>query len=621
VENSTSEDDTQLQSAMEYMNIQPGTKSKTSIARTPGAKPIDFDPIATALRGVRNTGLDYYLSNELSTSRQALSENIKIVDQNPEVKEIATDLKKIYNEAVGNVIGSTMSTNVVGGRILDVSRRIGYYSTLASIPRAGAELLSNLAFTSMSNPLESYAGITKYSKYSFNEAGRLVVQNTGAETGTKLYNDEQLGGSKADQQGVQRGKTQTKRTVSEASVIGDKLSRYVFLDKVGRGVEKIGEYLISTPDQMISRPLWFGSFAREFKAQTGNEVDFEKIAANDTDYMEKNSDAIKKARQKADVNVTRAATNNSPFSGVLKNQISDQDGAMRNWYRTMNAYMSRFSLNEYATARQAIASMVGKGQMSQIQGAGTLAGVLTRMSMYVMLYRGLSKMFFGLMGVGDEEDENEEELSTTITRQTVGAAVSLLSRGMSGNVPMYIPNMGIEQINEEYGYEFGLRDTEEFNPYTQSLIFSAMNKDAFNRNPYKQIIINVSGPFMPQTKAIMRQLEAFQRSQNNKTQESREKNLKELISLQTALEWGNAFGKVPFYRDIRAGLMAEKYKKEPDEIQPFNLKELKEFDPKGYEKLMKEQERIKNSPKYKKQEAQLKKQEAQLKKQEERLNR
>ena len=50
----------------------------------------------------------------------------------------------------------------------------------------------------------------------------------------------------------------------------------------------------------------------------------------------------------------------------------------------VNSYMARFSLNEYATARQAVASLVGQGQMGTIRAAGTLAAVLTRMSLYVI---------------------------------------------------------------------------------------------------------------------------------------------------------------------------------------------------------------------------------------------
>ena len=63
----------------------------------------------------------------------------------------------------------------------------------------------------------------------------------------------------------------------------------------------------------------------------------------------------------------------------------------------------------------------------QIQGAGTLAGVLTRMSMYVLLYRGLSNAVLGALGFGEDE-EDLESLATSTYRQAVGAATSILTQ-------------------------------------------------------------------------------------------------------------------------------------------------------------------------------------------------
>ena len=44
---------------------------------------------------------------------------------------------------------------------------------------------------------------------------------------------------------------------------------------------------------MISRPLWFGTFATKFKEITGKKPDFKKIADNDSSYMEENSKEVK----------------------------------------------------------------------------------------------------------------------------------------------------------------------------------------------------------------------------------------------------------------------------------------------------------------------------------------
>ena len=48
----------------------------------------------------------------------------------------------------------------------------------------------------------------------------------------------------------------------------------------------------------------------------------------------------------------------------------------------------------------------------------------------------------------------------------------------------------------------------------------------------------------------------------------------------------NLFGGVPFYRDIRKGFLEEEFK-EGDTVQPFTLEDLKFYDIKEYNRLMK----------------------------------
>jgi len=63
--------DATFNDAVNFLSMNPSLKSKTSFERK-GATSIDFDPITTALRATRNTGLDYFMSNEISTTKQAL---------------------------------------------------------------------------------------------------------------------------------------------------------------------------------------------------------------------------------------------------------------------------------------------------------------------------------------------------------------------------------------------------------------------------------------------------------------------------------------------------------------------------------------------------------------------
>ncbi|MCP4439369.1 MAG: hypothetical protein GY810_10555, partial [Aureispira sp.] len=593
-------DDANFQNAINFLSLKPGTKSSTSFARS-GATAIDFDPITTALRATRNTGMDYFMSNEISTTRQSMAslKNItkndesKTDEQQDQLNEAVLDLNKIYSEALNNVVTNNMSSTVLGGKLLNNARTLGYYSTLASVPRAGAEYASNLAFAALSAPGEFAIGSTTYAALSMTNKGRAVVENVSSTNNTKLYSDDQLGGSKADSQGVTKKKSSPKAKGDVGQTV-EYVIRNTGIKHVPKAVSKIGETLVTKPDQYISRPLWFGTFAKTFKAETGSKVDFDKIAENDSDYMNKYKDAIQKATNNADRNVTMAATSNDPFSSVLKNQAQDGEGMM-NFYRMVNGYMSRFSLNEYATARQAVASMAGQGQLGVVKGASTLAGVTVRMSMYVMLLRYLNGAMFGMLGIGDEDDTDYEELGI---RQGIGAATSLISRGVSGNIPMIPLNYTIEALNKEYGYELGLRSEEEYNGLEHGLVYATINPSNAAKNLEEATLLQLFGPFNPYAKSGLRVLKLGQRALTNETEESRQENLDKLFSSRTAIEIANMFGGVPFYRDIRRGFLQEEFK-EGNTVQPFTLEELKFYDIKEYNRLMrlKEFEKRNKAPK------------------------
>jgi len=578
-------DDANFQNAINYLNIRPGTESKTSLERV-GATAIDFDPITTALRATRNTGMDYYMSNEISTTRQTLAvlkkmavrDESKTEKQKDKQLEAVIDLDKIYSEALNNVVTNNVSSEVLGGKLLNGMRTIGYYATLASLPRAGAEYASNLAFAVLSAPSEITLGMTKYAELSMSSTGRIIVEIAESTVNTKLYSKEALGGSKAETQGITRKRTAAKAKGKVKQSV-EYVSRVTGVKYAPKVVDKIGESLIAKPDQMISRPLWFGTFAMEFKSQTGKRVNFDKIAENDSDYINEYKDAITAATKKADINVTRAATSNDPFSQVLKNQAQKGESAM-NFYRMINGYMSSFSLNEYATARQAVASMAGQGQMGVIKGVTTLAGVGVRMSLYVTLLQYFNAAMFGFLGIGDDDDTDYEELGI---RQAVGAATSLISRGVSGNVPMIPMNYALESLNKEYGYELGLRSKKEYDGFKHSLVYATINPSNASKNLEAATLFQLFGPFNPYAKTGTRIAKLALRAQTNKTEESRQANLNELFSERTAIEVANLFGGVPFYRDIRTGFLREQFKE--DDQKGFSLDQLKILDPAEYNRI------------------------------------
>ncbi len=606
------QNDSQLQSQMNYFNSS--TKSKTSISRTgvSNNKSIDFSPVSSALRAVRAVGMDYYLTNEIQTERKALNELIKITERNTDRKEViqaAKDLNEVYTEAIDNVIGSNFSTDVVGGKLMDVAKRIGYYGTLASVPRAVAELGSNLTFALLDSPLETMDGMTKYGKLGLGQNGMDFAINVGAISYTKLYNSEILSGSKAEQGGVVRNKKTSSRT--KQTKLGEGIE-YAgrFTSQGAKGIEFVADNLLSTPDKMISRPLFFGTFGRTFKSITGQEMDVNKISENDQEYMEKYADAIKESRIAADKAVTQAATSNDPFSGVLKNQLKAGAGNTgKNYYRTLNSYMARFTINEYATARQAIASMVGQGDQSPIQGAAKLTAVMARMSLYVVSYKALTALWQSMLGLDDEDDVDYEELAI---RQAVGAGVSLITRGVTGNIPQILPNIGIESFNKSYGEELGLwsdDDGKGYNQYKHSLIFSIINTESIERKGAASALINVlSGPLSNQVNASLRVADLLAKM-DSKNATVANRAFKEFMSERTAIEMLNIPGAIPFYKDVRRYYVAKNWSEvkeakrlEENKGKRLSIKQMELINPRKADEMRRKKKELKekrnNDPKY-----------------------
>ena len=562
VDATTDKLDKQLISQKEYVNAKTSTESKSSISRTPGAKAIDFDPVATALRALRMTGMDYYLTNEIQTSRKALNQLTKLSEQENATKEVieaTVSLSRAYDESIEKVLSSNFSTDVIGGKYFDMARRIGYYSTLASAPRAVAELGSNLTFGLMSAPKELALGLGKYSNLSLMQNGLSFAENVGSTTVTKNWGSEILGGSKSEQAGVVRNKKGSKRA-SGSNIKSSLEYAGRFGKKFADGSEFLADNLLSTPDKMISRPLFFGTFAKVFKQETGQDMDADKISKNDEAYMTKYADAIQAAKRAADAKVTQAATSNDPFSGVLKNQLSDKDGARLILYKSINSYMARFTINEFVTARQAVASMVGQGEMGAIKGGATLAGIMTRMSMYVVMYKALASMFNGVLGLDDKDDIDYEELTT---RQLAGAGVSLITRGTTGNFPMIPINLGIEKLNEEYGESLGLwsdKDGKGYNPYIHSIIFSVINQQKLEKEGVAESAIRIgSGPLAPQASSALRMGDLLAKMAS-KDKKVADRAAAQFLTLRTALEASQFAGvPLPLYKDIRRYLMAENW--------------------------------------------------------------
>jgi hypothetical protein len=360
------------------------------------------------------------------------------------------------------------------------------------------------------------------------------------------------------------------------------LLKYTGVKSVAKLTDKVASKIITFPDQMMARPLWFGSWATAFEAQVKKETgktikitsqDFSKIADGTSQYL---SPEYKKARDiataRADAKTITLATSNNPFDSIIKNMRRVDDSTRLSLYRMANSYMARFSLYEYGTARNAILAMFKKGDMSKTQATALLAGITFRMSAYMVVYSTLTSLLDDELF--DAEDYRDDDLEDVIARQMVGSVLTLLTRGSLGNLTNIMPSLAIEYgINEPLLGD--LRDDKEYDPYFHSIVFSLLNKEDLSGPPEEAFMEVMSGPYGPLMRTLSRIITLSGRAVTSKKRETRKKAEDELLERMTIEVMGN-LGLLPFYKDIRRIMLKDRFAKNPNILTEAQKKLLRE---------------------------------------------
>jgi hypothetical protein len=381
-----------------------------------------------------------------------------------------------------------MDAGSTGLNLKREAEKMGYRVLLGSVPRFAAELLGNAAMLVtqpaevIQNAYDKYSSISLNLKPTARDNYLKILENLNSAEVNKLgeiigqadskYSDPNnyLNLSEMRQSGMQS------RVQEKMSIIAGMGPRQTY-----KVVNSISDLLMAGGDKLIARPLWISKFANEFKNNVKNNLnedidlsvdDFEKIADGTSEYLKdsKYAQAIKDATFQSDKTVAEFITSGNPFNAIIKNVRRDEKGeAAKNFYRVINSFMANFNLNEYATARFAVGAMLKDGEISKAQAGKLLAGILARMSSYVILYRTFSK-YFDEVFLGAPEEEEEEDVAQLITRQVIGSLSTLMFRGGLGNIPALPVNYGIEYLNKEY-LDF-LRDGGEYDAYDDSIVYS-----------------------------------------------------------------------------------------------------------------------------------------------------
>lgn len=583
---------------------RPSTKAGTLNQRTPGAKAINFDPIISSYMGAKMTLTDYHMTQPLREVMKTVNKVKKNIVDNPDSTTMQIEAANAIIEALEESVRTTFQNAFQEYSFLESAiaeiRKQGYFQALASIPRAGAELGSNMLYA-LKSPRLLMEGFTKYGSMIQEENGLSILQNLGSEVTTRLYGNELLTGKFAE-----GGMFSGLRTTGTAKTKSDVMNKISFIHKLSTGKLKnlndgIGDFMLSTPDKAISRPFYFAGFNEEFKKITGIELtaaDFRKIGEGNSEYLSPEySDAIKKARIRADRHITTMSASSNSFNAILKNVPRKDDTNVMSVLRAANSYMSRFYLTEYAVLRSATLSLFHAGELTKKQALVTMTAVTIRMASYVVLYSALQNMFdiamAELFGLEAPDEEDEKEIARKAMRSVVGTAVNTMSRRMVGNFA-YMPMAWItEELNERYGS--ALRNGEPYDAFENSLVFSGLSKQDLAKNSVVENIAKaISGPYGPLLGTIGRASVLTQRATNEKSKPDTKQRAIDELTTRMALEAMGQTGMIPFYKDIRRIVINDMFsdidKKKP--VQPKITKKMIEEYRKTNPELARQMEEI-----------------------------
>jgi hypothetical protein len=573
----------------DYNNsMRPSTKAKSLIERTGKVAPLNFDVFASANRGAKFVLMDYHLTEPIRTARKTINETSKLLKEEGNVtkekRDIFNAIDRAFEEAVEDLLTSNFTATSFGDDVVNFISKQGYRAVLASAPRFVAELTSNLGFALVMAPKDFATGVKQRGVVLSADAPK-ILNNVESKQTNRLFPNDTLSGKLVDTailnqaSGIKGGRAQNDVANKIQQIYNLSLKKYTNLVELG------ADALIATPDKIVMRPLWFGTFANEFKKATGKEVDFDKIASNDETYMADNRDAIEASRMAADEKSVAAGASDNAFMGLLKGTAKPNQSAMLRGFNMFNSFMTRFLIYEYITARTGIMAAVGNGSVSKKQGAAMLAAVATRMTMYTILSSILAETLASLF-VDDEEKEDEKSLMQKVGQAMASSASSLLLGRDFGNATKSVINYGVERANEKY-LDF-LREGE-YDPYKDALQFTVIPKEQKGKKTDAgDLIMNMMGPFGPAAKTVDLAIRKATEPEKKEADAIQRSEMETQVRLP--LEVLGNLGMIPLYKDVRKVVNKEIYKDlEKAEETPskpiMNKEDMKRYNPELYNQL------------------------------------
>ena len=621
-------------------NINPGTESNNLIERNDfnekNVSPVILNPYFVINQSSKSLLINYHLADPIRTARMTLKKaelNLKENKKDSEAREMLEVISQSYETALNDLLSQNFGQT---NKFIDALTKVGYRSMLASAPRMLSESISNTFFVMTNNPVDYSVGVSMYGKLAFGVDGKKVLTNLKSKVTARNYSEGGENSAMFDLSALtnrisRKGKMDTVIVNGVVKVYDNTLGRYVNL------VALVADNVVSQPDKVMIKPLWFGSFARRFEKITGETIDFNKIISNDEEYINKYKDALSKSTDWADSQVVLAGASTNPFMGVLKNVSRDDDNLYETAVKNFNRFMNKFMINEYFTIRKGVFAMIGKGDISRADGLLLFAAASQRLFLYgilttmlsdilVFVLRGTFNNFADMaLGIDDDDEEKEveklklkydkfddkkESYNKTLEEMMLRKKINKKEFDLMQNNKDNIQGLG-EFLSEKplterimksvLGSATGMilgRNYGNFTRMWQNYLVEQVNKkygddlgiwdgeydpykDALAYNPFEgkkideatDLLTIISGPYAPHLNFMTT---LFKASNKSEPKEERTILTRKKERLRYFIEGSGMLNMLPFYKDFRKSAMDYVYKEvRVEKQQEVNLKEKK----------------------------------------------
>lgn len=553
--------------------FNPSTKSKSLIERTNEISILNFDVYSSAQKGAKSVLMDYYLTEPITTARMSLTDAEKSLNNekslNPKDIKVLSAISEGFDEAVTNLLQNLYQETTFIDDAFNYIKKQGYRAILTSVPRFIGELSSNIGSALFFDPKGFLTGI-KLRGFITSDKPIQAMNNLSSTETNRLFPSDSLSGKFVDTSGLNEVKGT--RLSGAKNTVSNTISK--LWDKTGQrwlnGIELTADVLISTPDKVVMRLLWFGSFENKFKQITGKSPDLDKIADNDEAYMNEYEDALTQATKTADKRSVMAGATDNPFMGILKGTIKPDQSTAKKAFNAFNNFMTRFLIYEYITARTGVMAMVNRGEMSRRQGAAVVGGVMTRMIVYTLVGQMLAEAMTDAL-TGDDEEKDKDYLFGSSSEPTkeesksfdkkLGQAfassfTSLLFGRDFGNATKGIINVAVEEFNKSQ-LDF-LRDGE-YDPYKDAIQYTIMPIEKQGKQTaLSDFLMKFGAAYGPALKTA--DLIVRKTLEPTKKEEDAIKRQEDERFVRIPLEILGNLGFIPMYKDIRKVVLANIYK-------------------------------------------------------------